>query len=143
MLAPRPRSLVRAAAVVALTGALAGCGAGSGGGDLLAVDRAGDVPDARLRIVVEDPGLVHCNGSAGKRMPDQLLLDARELQRDLIEPAKAGLDLPAAPQSVLQYDIVTADGRVRFADNSRGPAVLDRAAYFTRQVSQQVCGLPR
>jgi hypothetical protein len=127
---------------VAAVGGLTGCG-GSSGGDLIAVDRAGSVPGATLRIVVEDPGLVHCNGSAGKRMPDQLLLDARELQRDLVEPAKADLDLPGGPQSVMNYDVHTVDGDVRFADDSRGPAVLDRAAYFTRQVAQQVCKLPR
>jgi hypothetical protein len=140
MIAVRPGLLV--AVVAASVVAVAGCG-GSGGGDLLAVDRAGDVPGAKLRIVVEDPGLVHCNGSAGKRMPDQLLLDARQLQRDLVDPAKADLDLPAGPQSVLNYDVHTSDGQVRFADDSRGPAVLDRAAYFTRQVAQQVCKLPR
>jgi hypothetical protein len=140
MIAARPGLLVAVVAASAI--AAAGCG-GSGGGDLLAVDRGGDVPGADLRIVVEDPGLVHCNGSTGKRMPDQLLLDAREIQRDLVEPAKADLDLPAGPQSVLNYDVHTADGQVRFADDSRGPAVLDRAAYFTRQVAQQVCKLPR
>jgi hypothetical protein len=133
--------MIVAVGAVAVVG-LAGCG-GSSGGDLIAVDRAGNVPGAKLRIVVEDPGLVHCNGSAGQRMPDQLLLDARELQRDLVEPAKADLDLPGGPQSVMSYDVHTVDGDVRFADDSRGPAVLDRAAYFTRQVAQQVCKLPR
>jgi hypothetical protein len=142
MLAARPRSLVAVVAACGVLVAVSACG-GSGGGDLLAVDRGGNVPGAKLRIVVEDPGLVHCNGSAGKRMPDQLLLDARELQRDLVEPAKADLDLPGGPQSVLHYDVHTSDGDVRFADDSRGPAVLDRAAYFTRQVAQQVCRLPR
>jgi hypothetical protein len=133
--------MIVAVGAVAVVG-LAGCG-GSSGGDLIAVDRAGNVPGAKLRIVVEDPGLVHCNGSAGQRMPDQLLLDARELQRDLVGPAKADLDLPGGPQSVMSYDVHTVDGDVRFADDSRGPAVLDRAAYFTRQVAQQVCKLPR
>jgi hypothetical protein len=140
MRAARLGTLVIAGAVAAVVAV--GCG-GSGGGDLIAVDRAGNVPGAKLRIVVEDPGLVRCNGGAGRRMPDQLLLDARQLQRDLVDPAKADLDLPAGPQSVLNYDVHTSDGDVRFADDSRGPAVLDRAAYFTRQVAQQVCRLPR
>ena len=145
MLAARPGLLLAAGVASALALATAGCGGsgGSVGGDLLAVQRDGNVPDAKLRIVVEDPGLVQCNGSAGLRMPDKLLLDARELQRELADPAKANLDLPAGPQSVLRYDVRTEDGRVRFADDSRGPAVLDKTAYFTRQVAQQVCKLPR
>lgn len=141
MVAARPGSLAATVAVLVLAGALAGCG--SSGGDLLAVDRAGDVPGAKLGIVVEDQGLVHCNGGDGQRLPDALLLDAREIQRDLVEPAKADVRLPARPRSVMRYDIHTVDGNVHFADNSIGPAVFDQAAYFTREVAQQVCKLPR
>ncbi len=136
----------RAIAVVVLAAGLAGAAAGCGGesADLFAVDRAGEVPGARLRMVVNDGGTVRCNDAKAVRMPDELLLDARAIQRDLEEPAVEGLRLTPGPQSVLRYDVHTPDGQVRFADDSRGrPPVLDRLAYFVRRAAKEVCGLAR
>lgn len=122
--------------------ALAGCGGSPG--DLLSVDRAGSIPGAHLRLVVTDGGTATCDGGADREMPDPLLLDARELQRELQDPARANLRLPPGPTSILRYDVRTTDGRVRFADDSpHRPAVLNRLALFVRQVAQQVCRRPR
>jgi hypothetical protein len=128
-------------AAVALAAAAAGCG--GDGGDLFAVDRAGDVPGAQLRLIVKDVGTVSCNGAQARRMPEGLLLDARELQRDLVAPAKRRLSLQGGANSVLRYDVRTSDGQVRFADDSPGPRVLDRLAYFVRRTAKDVCDLPR
>jgi hypothetical protein len=133
------RCLLIAAALAAL---LAGCGGRSA--DLFGVEREGSVPDARLQLVVNDGGTVSCDGGADKRLPEDLVIEARELQRDLLEPASQGLRLEPGTGSILRYDVITPDGRVRFADDSRGkPAVLDRFAFFVRKVAQGVCGLPR
>jgi hypothetical protein len=135
----RPLLALAAVLVLALT---AGCGGRSA--DLFGVDRTGDVPDARVRIVVNDGGTATCDAGKDRELPDALLIEAREVQRDLAEPADAGLNLAPGPQSVLRYDVTTPDGRVRFADDSKDrPPVLDRLAFLTRQISQQVCGLPR
>jgi hypothetical protein len=127
---------VVAAAVVA------GCGGESG--DLFAVERSGDVPGAKLRLIVNDGGDLTCNDAKPKAMPDKLLLDARAIATDLEDPAQHSLDLKEGPQSVLQYVVHTPDGTVRFADDSPGQLDVTRQlAYFTRQAAQQVCGLPR
>jgi hypothetical protein len=120
----------------------AGCGGASG--DLFAVERSGDVPGAKLRLIVDDGGELTCNDAQPKAMPDKLLLVARAIATDLQDPAQHSLDLKAGPQSVLQYVVHTPDGTVRFADDSPGqPDVTRRLAYFTRQAAQQVCGLAR
>lgn len=129
--------LVLAALLVA-----AGCGAESR--DLFAVDRAGSIPGAKLRLVVNDGGTATCNGGEARQMPSDMLLDARELERQLEEPAVAGRTFAPGPRSILRYDVRTEDTRVRFADDSRNaPKSLDELAFFVRQVAQDVCRLPR
>ena len=98
MPAAAPRLLV----AVLTAGALAGCGGESA--DLFAVDRSGDVPGAQLRLVVNDGGTVRCDDDDERRLPDPLLLDAREIARDLVEPTEATLRLEPRPQSVLRYE---------------------------------------
>lgn len=125
-----------------LASLLAGCGGEAS--DLLAVDRAGSGAGARLRLVVRDDGTVLCNGGGPRRLPDPLLLDARELERDLHDAAVAGTALAPGPASVLRYRIQTQSGRLRFADDSpRQPAAFFRAAYLVRRIAKGVCLLPR
>jgi hypothetical protein len=132
-----PACLAAAALLV-----LGGCGGNAG--DLLAVDRSGDIPGAQLRVVVNDGGTVRCNGGRELRMPEPLLLDAREVERDLEKPAEQGLSLRPGPASVLRYAVQTPTGDIRFADTSRGrPAAFDQLAYLVRRIAQRVCRLPR
>jgi hypothetical protein len=127
---------------LSLLAAAAGCGGESG--DLFAVERSGDVPGAKLRLIVDDGGTLTCNEDKPRALPAKLLLQARAIATDMEESAQHSLDLAAGPQSVLQYVVRTPDGTVRFADDSRGqPEVTQRLAYFTRQAAQQVCGLAR
>ena len=133
---------LRTLTAAVLTAGLAGCGTTSP--DLFAVDRAGSIPGARLRMVVNDGGTARCDGRRAVALTDKELLDARELQRDLESPAKQALRLRAQPGSVLRYRVTTPDGTIAFADDSRGrPAVLDRLALFVRQVAIGRCRLAR
>ena len=120
---------------------LAGCG--TPGADLFVARRAGSIPGAALTMRVIDDGQVVCNGRQHD-MPSDLLIDARELVRDLADPAKARTDLAARRGSILRYRISTEDGTVAFADNSsRQPAAFFRAALLVRQIAKGPCGLPR
>ena len=122
--------------------ALAGCG--SDPGDLLAVDRAGSIPGATLRVVVNAGGTVACNGGEAVRLPEDVLLEARDVERELEPAAEEGLTLEPAPGSVLRYEVGTPTGDIAFADNSRGkPEAADRLAFLVRQIAQDVCRLPR
>jgi len=132
------------AIVLACAAALAAAGCGGDTGDLFAVERSGDIPGAKLRLIVDDGGELTCNDDKPKAMPDKLLLQARAIATDIENSAQHSLALEPGPQSVLQYVVRTPDGTVRFADDSpHQPDVLPRLAYFTRQAAQQVCGLAR
>jgi hypothetical protein len=132
-------------AVAALTAAatFAGCG-GVLSPDLFVVSRTGSVPAAKLTLLVNEEGVVHCNGGAPHHLSDSQIIDARTIQEDLKTPASQHLSLPAAPGSVLAYSVRDQDGSVRFADNSAGqPAATRRLALFVLSVAQGVCGLPQ
>lgn len=134
--------MLRRALVALVVLSVLGCGGEAS--DLLAIDRAGTGPGARLRVVVSDDGLARCNGAAARRLPGPLLIEARELERDIREAAVAGTVLGPRPQSVLRYRVQTQAGRLRFADNSLGaPPTFLRAAFLVRRIAKEVCGLAR
>jgi hypothetical protein len=136
-------SAAAAALALALAGsALAGCG--SEAHDLFVVQRAGSIPGARLALRVTDDGRASCNGGALVDITSAQLIDARELARDLAPLAKRRVALAPGLGSVLRYEVVLEDGRVRFADTSRGqPAPLFRVAKLTRDIARGPCGLAR
>ena len=132
----------RLAAVVAV-GAFA-CGCGTPSADLFVVTRTGSIPGAGLSLLVRDDGTARCNGGGERTMGDERLLTARELARDLREPAERGTSLAPRPGSIMRYRVRVEDGTVSFSDTSRGqPAVFFRVAAFTREIARDVCGLPR
>ena len=94
-------------------------------------------------MIVNDGGTVTCNGKQHE-LPSADLLNARALARDLEPQAQLGLDLPPGPRAVLSYTVHTADGSVRFSDTSaRITTVLQRLAQFTKDVTEDVCGIER
>jgi hypothetical protein len=134
------RAVVLAALLAAL--ALGGCGADYP--DLFVLSRSGSLPGAKLTLFVNDGGTVRCNGGAPKRLPDALLLDARQLAKDLEEEAHEGLTLPRSPRALLRFRLRTQFGIVRFGDvDAVGRRKLGQVVAFARNVARDVCGLPR
>lgn len=129
------------AAVLLSAAALAACGTESH--DLFIAERNGSIKGAKLRLHVRDDGLVTCNGIE-KTMPSKMLIEARELSRELADPAERGISLRARPGSTLRYAFRVEAGVTRFADNARGqPRVFYEAALLVRRIAQGPCGLPR
>jgi hypothetical protein len=129
------------AAVAALVALAAGCG-NRRAPDLFALQRSGQVPGARMELRVRDDGQLSCNGGALRRLPDRLLLDAREIARELnaLDPRT----LPRAAQPVLSYRVRVEHGTFRFDDASPGQKrPMLNLQGFTRAVARGVCGLPR
>jgi len=121
--------------------AVAGCGTPSA--DLLVIDRAGDLPDARVTLVIGDGGTVECDGTE-RTLPSDLLLDARELTSDLEPILERNARLAVPPTAILRYRVTGEAGGVRFADASpRLPPELGRLIRFTRAVATRSCGLDR
>jgi hypothetical protein len=130
------KRLVLLAAVV-----LAGCG--SPPPDLFVVHRSGPDPAANLTMRVTDGGTVYCNGKEHALDADRLL-QARQLARDLSKQAEVGLELPAGPRSNLSYRVELEAGTVAFSDTSKNnPHAFFQLAAFTKDVSEDVCGIVR
>jgi hypothetical protein len=134
---------VRVALALALAAlGLGGCG--SEAHDLFVVNRTGAIPDAQLSLRVTDDGRASCNDKPLVDISSSQLIDARNAQRDLKDPAKARMRLPPGPQPVLSYRVRTEDGVVSWSDDSaRQPPVLFDLAKLTRDVAKGRCHLPR
>jgi hypothetical protein len=124
-----------------VTVVLVGCG--SPPPDLFVVTRSGPDPAANLTMRVTDGGTVYCNGKEHALDADRLL-KARQLARDLAKQAEVGLELPPGPRSNLSYKVELEAGRVAFSDTSKNnPQDFFRLAAFTKDVSEDVCGIVR
>lgn len=140
------KATVLASALLLVSGA-ASCG-GITAPDLFIVQRSGGGPHAGLTLLVNEEGGVRCNGAAARqgrklKLSDAALIEARELQEDLHDPAHSHLSLPPRQGSVLSYSVRDEDGTVRFSDNSSGqPQVLRQLTLFVLRTAQRVCGLP-
>ena len=128
--------------VAALTLALAGCGAEYP--DVFLLTRSGTIPGAKLSLLVNDGGTVSCNDGEPIQLPPELLLDAREIARELEEETHADLTLPAPPGSLLRFRLRTIEGTLSFsdADAARRPR-LGAVVAFARTAAKDVCGLAR
>ena len=129
---------------LALAAALVLAGCGSPAPDLFEVKRTGADANANLTLLVSDDGSVTCNGGKRHPVPNELLLRARELERDLSEPAELHLVLEPGQGSVLSYGVRMEAGTLTFADTSRPlPAPFARLMAFTKDVGEDVCGIVR
>jgi hypothetical protein len=125
-----------------LAALLVACG-GIRAPDLFIVQRSGNVAGARLTLLVNEEGGVHCNGGRVLKLSDPQLIEARSIQEDLHEPASRHTSLPPGSQAVLSYYVRDENGSVQFSDDSpRQPAVFRRLAAFVLQTAQTVCRLP-
>lgn len=126
------------------TVALLAAGCGSPAADLFEVKRSGADRNANLTLLVSNDGTVTCNGGARRPIPNETLLRARELERDLSESAELHLVLEPGQDSVLSYRVRMEAGTVAFADTSRPlPPAFARLSVFTKDVSEDICGIVR
>lgn len=119
-----------------------GCGTPSA--DLFVVERTGDLPDAKLTLLVSDGGTVRCDGGEERPMADGRLLEARELADDLAPVLADGPRLPPREGSLLRYRVIAGEGEATFADTSADlPPALAQLQRFTRAVARESCGRDR
>jgi hypothetical protein len=118
-----------------------GCG-GVVSPDLFIVYRTGSSAEAKLTMLVNEEGVVHCNNGPPRHLDDPQIIEARTIQEDLEGAASQHESLPAQPGSVLSYYLRDANGNVRFSDNSlHQPKVMRKLAGFVLSVAQGVCHL--
>ena len=131
------RRLSTAAAVVAAV--LLGCGGGAG--DLLAIEVSGG-PAGQIaqRIVVTENGQASCNGGPQEAIPNERLIQAREVEREAEGLATRAADLTTREPAARQYVLRTNAGTVRWSEGSpRLPQELGKAALLALQLGRSAC----
>jgi hypothetical protein len=132
----------RLGAVAALLAAVAaGCGTPSP--DLFVVKRDGNVPGAKLELLVSDQ-TARCNKGAAKNLTSEQILEARDIRDDLIDVQEGLVDVPRQPPSQIFTFAVTPEmGTLRYPDTAQRPPILPRLSRFTRRIAIDTCGLER
>ena len=133
---------VRLGGVAALLAAVAaGCGTPSP--DLFVVKRDGNVPEAKLELLVSDQ-TARCNKGAVKNLTSEQILEARDIRDDLIDVQEGLVDVPRQPPSqIFTFAVTTEMGTLRYADTAQRPPILPRLSRFTRRIAIDTCGLER
>jgi len=132
-----------AAAVLALALALAAGGCGTPSPDLFVVDRDGNVPGAKLDLLVSDTS-ARCNGADPEPLTSEQILEARDLRDKLLEVQRGEVSVPPAPPAqIFRFAVRTEEGTLRYADTAQRPEVLPRLVRFVRRVAIDLCGLER
>ena len=103
------------AALACSVAALAGC-LSVQSADLFLLTRTGGGPN--LTLLVSDGGTVRCNRADAKPLPDNLLLQARDLANKLDTDAKNHLNLPRTSNTVRTYMVRLKDGTISFPDTA-------------------------
>jgi hypothetical protein len=140
-----------AVAAIGAASILGSCG-GIKAPDLFIVERTGTVPGARLTLLVNEEGGVHCSSEPTHpathlgptlKLSDSQLVQARAIQEALHDPASRHLSLSPGPGSVFSYYVRDENGTVRFSDNSPSqPHVLHQLQLFVLQSARALCHLP-
>jgi hypothetical protein len=121
----------------ALALALGACGGGSG--DLIALERSGGAQPQPLRIVVTSDGRARCDGGPLRAIGSELLLDARETERELGDLAETNRSFGRRPNRP-RYVARTDDGTVRWTEGTPLPPELPRAQLLLLRLRRAVCG---
>lgn len=130
---------MRAGTTIAATAAavvLAGCGSGTA--DLLAVHVTGGFAGEDYEIRVTDDGRASCGGSL-RPLPSQIVLDAREVKRDIRPFARRGANLPAAGGDLHHFEFRSFDGVVRWDEGRPLPPAIGRATALTLRLKRELC----
>ena len=118
---------------------LAACGGESG--DLMAIEISGGVAKGRgpLEIVVSNDGRGTCNERSEQGVPSDVVIDARELERDLDDLAEEGATYESSGPGA-RYVVRIKAGTVRWTEGARDlPAVLPRTQLLALRLDRLLC----
>jgi len=124
----------------ALVALVSGCGADVASPDLFLLTRTG--PSGRLTLLVNDGGTIRCNGGRARKLPDPLLLQARDLASGLGGDAQEKLSIPSPPNSIYRYTIRLQQGTISFPDTATAKGKYPRLAQaeqFALQARRRAC----
>lgn len=129
------RAVALALALVAA--ALSGCGGSIG--DLMSISTTGGGGPGH-RFVVTGDGRGRCDRAAMRTLPSDHVLDAREVERELVDPIKAHASYSAGPPGARRYVATTKDGLISWVEGARGaPPVVGKAILLTQELKRDLC----
>jgi hypothetical protein len=125
----------------ALLGGLAAAGCGGDAGDLMAIEIAkGPARGRALDIVITSDGRATCNDGPEETIPSELLIDARELERDLKDIAEQGAFFEPTGAGRREYVVRIKAGTVRWSEGNRGlPRELPRTQLLALKLDRLLC----
>ena len=125
-----------------LAGAALATGCGGESGDLMAIEVSGGFAKSRgpLDIVLASDGRGTCNDGPSETVPSDLVIDARELERDLGDLAEEGARFDAARGGAASYVVRIKAGTVRWTEAGSGlPEVLPRTQVLALRLDRLLC----
>jgi hypothetical protein len=127
--------------LAALAAALLLQGCGSSAGDVLALEVSGGPQRAKQTLVVTADGRGSCNGGRLREIPNEQVIDAREVAREAAPVAEAGSSYTTSRAGVRQYVLKLPEGDVRWTEARPGiPVALARAQLLALQLGRSLCG---
>jgi hypothetical protein len=115
-----------------------GCGLEVQGADLFLVTRTG--AGQKLSLLINEDGTISCNGGKAKRLPDPLLLEARDLATGLNNDVK--LRFGTSAHSVFTYVVKVPNGTFTFPDTAGSARKeLAQLELFVVQAAADSCGI--
>lgn len=134
--------MARGAALALAAAALLGTGCGGEAGDLMAIEVTGGPAGAArpLDIVLASDGRGTCNDREREPVPSDLVIDARELERDLGDLAEDGATYGPTRENQRRYVVRIKKGTVRWAEGEPGlPEVLPRTQLLALRLDRLLC----
>jgi len=131
----------RAAWLAPLLAAAAVGGCGGEAGDLMAIEITGGPARERpLDIVVASDGRGSCNEGDSEMLPSDLLIEARELERELGDLAEEGANYSSGTERRRAYVVRIKAGTVRWTEGEPGlPEELPRTQLLALRLDRLLC----
>ena len=125
----------------ALIAGLVAVGCGGEAGDLMAIEIAKGPARGRERdIVIKSDGRASCNDRPEETIPSDLLIDARELERDLGDLAEQGAFFEPTGAGQREYVVRIKAGTVRWSEGNRAlPRELPRTQLLAVRLDRLLC----
>ena len=133
---------MRALRAIATIGCLALAGCGGESGDLMAIEVEGGFAKSRgtLDIVLANDGRGTCNDRPSETVPSEIVIEAREVERDLNDLAEEGARLGNPGNPGGRFVVRIKAGTVRWDEGAQNPPqVLGEAQLLALRLDRLLC----